>query len=67
MTDSERRENARQFYHRWKEPGRGQEKVDCHPFWIEIFENVLSADKATERLVFEKPDRAPFAVLNGQM
>ncbi len=55
MKDAERREAARKFYYKWKEPDKGQEKIDCHPFWIEIFQNILGVENVTERIEFEKP------------
>ena len=55
MKDAERREAARKFYYKWKEPDKGQEKIDCHPFWIEIFQNILGVEDVTERIEFEKP------------
>ena len=55
MTDTQRREAARKFYYKWKEPDKGQEKIDCHPFWIEIFQNILGVEDVTERIEFEKP------------
>ena len=52
MTDNERRENARQFYYRWKDKGREDE--DARSYWIEILTNLLGVDRVTERVDFEK-------------
>ena len=52
MTDAQQRENARQFYNRWRD--RGREDEDAHAYWIELIQDVLGAERATERLEFEK-------------
>ena len=53
MTDSEQREAARQFAQKWMHGG--DEKQDCHSFWIELLENILGVTNVTEYIQFEKP------------
>ena len=53
MTDSEQREAARQFADKWRHGG--DEKQDCHSFWIELLENILGITNVTEYIQFEKP------------
>lgn len=53
MTDTEQREAARQFANRWKKGG--DEKQECHSFWIELLQNVLGVKNPTEYIQFEKP------------
>lgn len=53
MTDSEQREAARQFANTWK--NGGDEKQDCHSFWIQLLHNVLGVDDPTKYIQFEKP------------
>ena len=55
MTDSEQREAARQFANTWK--NGGDEKQDCHSFWIQLLHNVLGVDDPTKYIQFEKPVR----------
>lgn len=55
MTDSEQREAARQFANKWK--NGGDEKQDCHAFWIQLLQNVLGVSDATKYIQFEKPVR----------
>ena len=45
MTDAEQREAARQFVNKWQKGG--DEIRDCHPFWIELLQNVLGVENAT--------------------
>ncbi|MCR4905844.1 MAG: methylase [Clostridiales bacterium] len=52
MTDTQRREAARQFYYRWN--GKGKEDEDARSYWIEILTNILGVDRVTERVDFEK-------------
>ena len=47
MTDAEQREAARQFANKWK--AGGDEKQDCHTFWIQLLQNVLGVHDKSER------------------
>lgn len=53
MTESEQREAARQFANKWKKGG--DEKQDCHPFWIDLLHDVLGVESPTSYIRFEKP------------
>ncbi len=53
MTDSEKREEARQFFYKWKD--KGQEIKDDRSFWIGFFQNVLGVEDALDRMEFQKP------------
>ena len=53
MTDAQQREAARQFINKWRDGG--DEKQDCHPFWIQLLQNILGVENATEYIQFEKP------------
>lgn len=57
MTDAEQREAARQFINKWL--SGGDEKQDCHPYWIQLLQNVLGVDNVTEYIQFEKPVKLP--------
>ena len=57
MTDAEQREAARQFVNKWQKGG--DEIRDCHPFWIELLQNVLGVENATGYILFEKPVKLP--------
>lgn len=57
MTDAEQREAARQFVNKWK--NGGDEKQDCHPYWIDLLHNVLGVDDVTDYIQFEKPVKLP--------
>lgn len=46
MTDAEQREAARQFVNRWK--NGGDEKQDCHPYWLGLLQNVLGVNNAID-------------------
>lgn len=52
MTDSEQREAARQFANKWKDGG--DEKQDCHKFWLDLLTDVLGVEHATDYIQFEK-------------
>ncbi len=52
MTDTERREAARQFINKWN--GKGKEDEDARSYWIDILVNILGMDKVTDRVHFEK-------------
>lgn len=53
MTDSEQREAARQFANKWK--NGGDEKQDCHSFWIDLLTKVIGVIDITDYIQFEKP------------
>ncbi len=53
MTDAAQREAARQFANKWMHGG--DEKQDCHSFWIELLENILGVTNVTEYIQFERP------------
>ena len=57
MTDAEQREAARQFANKWKDGG--DEKQDCHPYWIELLQDVLGVAHVTNYIDFEKPVKLP--------
>lgn len=57
MTDAEQREAARQFINRWKQGG--DEKQQCHPYWIELLQNVLGIENPTGYIRFEKSVKLP--------
>lgn len=52
MTDTEQREAARLFVNKWKKGG--DEKQDCHSFWIELLHDVLGIENPTSYIRFEK-------------
>lgn len=52
MTDTEQREAARLFINKWKKGG--DEKQDCHSFWIELLHDVLGVENPTSYIRFEK-------------
>jgi hypothetical protein len=53
MTDAEQGEAARQFVNKWQKGG--DEIRDCHPFWVQLLQNVLGVENATDYISFEKP------------
>lgn len=57
MLNQERREAVRQFVNRWKDGG--DEKQDCHPFWIELLHDVLGVENPTSYIRFEKRVKLP--------
>ena len=57
MTSTEQREAARQFINRWR--AGGDEKQDCHAFWLQLLHDVLGAEDVTEYIRFEKPVKLP--------
>ena len=59
MTDTEQRSAATKFYNDWR--GIGNEKSDCHRFWIDFFTNVLGIEDVLKKIEFEKS-----VVVNGQ-
>lgn len=52
MTDSERREAARQFYNKWV--NRGKEDEDDRSYWIGFLQDVMGVDHVTDRIEFQK-------------
>lgn len=52
MTDSERREAARQFSQKWANKGREDE--DDRSFWIDFLQDVIGLDHVTDRIEFQK-------------
>ena len=42
MTDAQQREAARQFSNKWR--NGGDEKQDCHTFWLGLLQNVLGVE-----------------------
>lgn len=52
MTDSERREAARQFYQKWV--NRGKEDEDDRSYWIDFLQDVMGVDRVTDRIEFQK-------------
>ncbi len=57
MTDAEQREAARQFINKWRTGG--DEKQDCHPYWLGLLQNVLGVENAIDYIQFEKPVKLP--------
>ena len=51
MTDLEQKKAAKDFSGRWKD--RGYEKGESQKFWIDLLENVLGINNATEFIRFE--------------
>lgn len=62
MTDTERREAARQFYYKWN--GRGKEDEDARSYWIDILVNIFGVDHVTDRVDFEKKVVSPAGTTN---
>ena len=52
MTDTERREAARQFVNKWN--GKGNEDQDSQKFWIDFLTNIVDMERVTDRVEFEK-------------
>jgi len=52
MTESERREQARQFIQKWH--GKGREDEDDRSYWLDILQRILGMDNATDRIDFQK-------------
>ncbi len=57
MTDTKQREAARQFVYKWA--NGGDEKQDCHPYWLGLLQNVLGVENAIDYIVFEKTVKLP--------
>ena len=52
MTESERREAARQFIQKWHD--RGKEDEDDRSYWLDILQRILGIANATDRIEFQK-------------
>lgn len=52
-------EAARQFINKWT--NGGNEKQDCHPYWLRLLQNVLGVENAIDYIQFEKPVKLPEA------
>ena len=57
MTDAEQREAAHQFVNKWRKGG--DEKQDCHTYWLGLLQNVLGVSNAIDYIQFEKPVKLP--------
>jgi hypothetical protein len=57
MSDAEQREAARQFVNKWR--SGGDEKQDCHTYWLGLLQNVLGISNAIDYIQFEKPVKLP--------
>lgn len=53
MTTLAQKQALREFVARWK-AAEGSEDRQCHPFWIELAEQVLGIDNPTQVLEFER-------------
>lgn len=62
MTDTEKREAARQFFYKWN--GRGKEDEDARSYWIDILANIFDVDHVTDRVEFEKKVVSPTGTTN---
>jgi len=51
MTDTEQRAAAKKFAAEWK--GRGYEKGECQPFWLELLRNVFGVENPAHFIAFE--------------
>ena len=52
MTDTERREAARQFAQRWH--NKGKEDEHARSYWIEFLQDIMGVEHVTEHIDFEK-------------
>lgn len=52
ITDTERREGARQFYNKWN--GHGKEDEDDRSYWIDILERIMGVENVTDHIEFQK-------------
>lgn len=59
MTDTEQREAARKFFNKWK--NGGDEKQDCHTFWLGLLHDVMGVEDVLDYIQFEKPVKVPEA------
>ena len=61
MTDREQRKAAKEFAEFWK--GKGYEKGETQPFWMNLLRDVYGVDKPQEYIIFEdqvRLDRTSF-------
>lgn len=54
MNKAELNESIRQFIMKWMDNDKGQEDKDDRSFWIDLFQNVLDIQDATDRIDFQK-------------
>ncbi|MBR2213939.1 MAG: N-6 DNA methylase [Eubacterium sp.] len=54
MNKSQLNESIRKFINKWLDKGKGQEDKDDRSFWIDLFQNVLDIQDATDRIDFQK-------------
>ena len=54
MNKAELNESIRQFIMKWLDVDKGQEDKDDRSFWIDLFQNVLDVQDATDRIDFQK-------------
>lgn len=54
MNKAELNESIRQFIMKWMDADKGQEDKDDRSFWIDLFQNVLDVQDATDRIDFQK-------------
>ena len=54
MNKAELNESIRQFIMKWMDVDKGQEDKDDRSFWIDLFQNVLDVQDATDRIDFQK-------------
>ena len=54
MNKAELNESIRQFIMKWMDVDKGQEDKDDRSFWIDLFQNVLDIQDATDRIDFQK-------------
>lgn len=52
MTDTERKEAARQFINKWN--GKGREDEDARSYWIDIIHDIMGVERATDYIEFQK-------------
>lgn len=52
MTESQKKEAARQFYYKWKDT-TGEKQYD-QTFWLELLQNVLGVENALDYISFQK-------------
>ena len=52
MTETQKREAARQFYYKWN--AKGKEDEDARSYWIDVLVNIFGMENVTDRVQFEK-------------
>ncbi|MCD8201210.1 MAG: methylase, partial [Clostridia bacterium] len=60
MTDSRKKEAAREFAERWAD--RGYEKGEAQSFWIDLLQSVFGVEDVAAYIQFEKAVRVPVTV-----